>query len=337
MQVKVSIIVPVYNVRDYLRECLDTLVGQTLDGCQIILVNDGSTDDSGDICKEYAQRHESITYLCKENGGQSSARNLGMSVASGEYILFVDSDDYITPDACEILYGAAIKSDADIVVGDILNEKERIESDEGFRRIPSENERVDVREFARQALEHGVYDIVPWIRLVRREVLLENGISFLEGCFYEDQEYTLRLMTLSGVSAIKIRCPFYYYRIGRQGSTTTHTSAKKGTDFLAVIEKMNADIAALDSEGRELGARILGIAYYHYAQVWLRLDSEARREQRPRLLRLIEECSESERAIESLSPALSKTVRGLIHSPRRLVFDNAVRGFFRKIKRAIGK
>ena len=106
---KVSVIVPIYNVEKYLPKCLDSLVNQTLDDIEIILVNDGSLDDSRKIAKEYSEKYkDKIIYLEKENGGLSDARNYGIPYATGEYIAFLDSDDYIDIDAYKQMYEKAM-------------------------------------------------------------------------------------------------------------------------------------------------------------------------------------------------------------------------------------
>lgn len=112
---KVSIIVPVYNTLNYLRECLDSLVNQTLSDIEIIVVNDGSPDESENLIKEYAKKYSSIKYYKKKNGGLSSARNFGIKHATGEYIGFVDSDDYVDVTMYEKLYDKAISTKSDIV------------------------------------------------------------------------------------------------------------------------------------------------------------------------------------------------------------------------------
>lgn len=110
---KISVIVPVYNVEEYLRKCLDSVLNQTLRDIEIICVDDGSTDSLWEILKEYAQKDDRIKLIQKENGGLSSARNAAMQVAKGDYIGFVDSDDWIDPDFLRKLYVAAEKYGAD--------------------------------------------------------------------------------------------------------------------------------------------------------------------------------------------------------------------------------
>ena len=106
---KISIIVPVYNVSEYLAKCLDSLVSQSFKNIEIIVVNDGSTDNSEEIVKEYQKRYMNIKYFYKENGGLSSARNYGLEKATGEYIIIIDHDDKLTNNALEILYNATKK------------------------------------------------------------------------------------------------------------------------------------------------------------------------------------------------------------------------------------
>lgn len=111
---KISVIVPIYNVEKFIRRCLDSIINQTMKDLEIILVDDGSTDNSGVICDEYAKLDNRIIVIHKENGGISSARNRGLDVATGEWIAFVDSDDYIEEDMYEVLYKTAIEENVDI-------------------------------------------------------------------------------------------------------------------------------------------------------------------------------------------------------------------------------
>lgn len=115
MKKLVSIIVPVFNVEKYLRQCLDSILGQTFNQFEVIIVNDGSTDNSGAICQEYEARDNRIVYLEKENEGVSEARNLGLDFATSEYIIFIDSDDWIEPTYVEVLYEKIEEYQADIV------------------------------------------------------------------------------------------------------------------------------------------------------------------------------------------------------------------------------
>ena len=115
-ETQVSIIIPVYNVEPYLRQCLDSVLGQTFKNFEVLLVNDGSTDNSGFICQEYVEKDNRVRYFEKENEGVSSARNFGIKHSRGEYITFIDSDDWVEPNYLEIFYKTIKEKDADIVV-----------------------------------------------------------------------------------------------------------------------------------------------------------------------------------------------------------------------------
>ncbi|HBK60182.1 MAG TPA: glycosyltransferase family 2 protein, partial [Firmicutes bacterium] len=117
MTPKVSVIVPMYNVERYVRQCVDSLLAQTLDDIEIILVDDGSPDSCGKIADEYAVRYGNVKSVHRENGGLGPARNTGIENASGEYVGFIDSDDWVSPAMFRLLYEAAKQNDADIAVG----------------------------------------------------------------------------------------------------------------------------------------------------------------------------------------------------------------------------
>lgn len=123
----ISIIVPVYNAEKYLVKCLDSLVSQTYNNIEILLINDGSKDNSGNICDEFAQKDNRVRVVHKENGGVSSARNIGLDIAQGEYIGFVDSDDWVEPDMYECLYSFIVGNGADVSICKFSNKDERIE------------------------------------------------------------------------------------------------------------------------------------------------------------------------------------------------------------------
>ena len=125
MTEKITVIVPVYNVENYLEKCLDSLINQTYKNLEIIVINDGSTDNSGTICQEYARKDNRIVYIEKENGGQSEARNMGLDRMTGSYVTFVDSDDWVEPNYVEVLYKKLLEYCADIAVGNYYSYDEK--------------------------------------------------------------------------------------------------------------------------------------------------------------------------------------------------------------------
>ncbi|MEG1597211.1 MAG: glycosyltransferase family 2 protein [Bacilli bacterium] len=175
-KIKVSVIVPIYNSEKYLSKCLDSLVKQTLNEIQIILVNDGSSDNSEDICKDYCKQYRHILYLKKENGGQASARNLGVSKASGEFLSFIDSDDYINIKTLAKAYEKAVSERADIVVFDIV----KLTNENEEEHISYENLSLN------EVTNYVISDPSPCNKIFRRKLFSENNVRFLEGKIYED-------------------------------------------------------------------------------------------------------------------------------------------------------
>lgn len=274
---KVSIIVPIYNIRDYLPECVDSLRNQTLSDIQIILVDDGSTDGSGQIIDSFAAQDARILALHKENGGQSSARNMGFLYAAGEYILYVDGDDYVIPETVERLYTAAKEHNADIVHGDLLNDADRLK-DSAFRKLSFENKKTSVLSYIKEVIEKEIYDIVPFLYLVRKTYLEQHNFRFAEGYFYEDQLYTMQLLSHPEASIVKIRFPFYYYRMDRPGSTTNHMTLKKGMDSAYICKEMYKYIRQhIQDENKTCYDAILLISLYQYYRVYLRMKRRDRK------------------------------------------------------------
>ena len=173
---KVSVIVPIYNSEKYLKRCLDSLINQTLEDLEIILVNDGSTDGSRDIILKYMSSDKRIKLIDKANGGQASARNLGLSQAIGEYIVFIDSDDYVQPNLCERLYQTVLNG-YDIVVTDYYiidgNNKEY------YKTSNHEEGVISLKDYLLTA-------VCPWNKIYRKSFLIDNKFKFPEGIIYED-------------------------------------------------------------------------------------------------------------------------------------------------------
>lgn len=202
---KVSIIVPVYNVEKYIKKSLSSLVNQTLEDIEIIVVNDGSRDNSKKIIEEFREMYpKKIIYLEKENGGLSDARNYGIPYAKGEYIAFLDSDDYVEKNMYEDMYKTAKKENADMVECDFYWEyPNKTKNDVGL----VYNGKKEMIEKVR---------VVAWNKLIRREILQKAKIQFPKNCRYEDVEFTYKLIPyLEKVSFLKK--PYIHY-IQREGS-----------------------------------------------------------------------------------------------------------------------
>ena len=241
----ISVVIPVYNVEAYLQRCVDSVLEQTCRDFEIILVDDESTDSSGAICDQYAAADSRVRVEHKANGGPSVARNAGIDMAAGEYIIFMDSDDALEPDALEKLI-ALSSPDVDIVVGGYKKAfEDRTEAYTCTGLIPG---RVYTAE---EYLRTARLDVVVCGNLYRREYLRGNNIYFQTGIFYEDAEIFSRLYTRAKGIATTGGSHYIYYI--RQGSRQTSSMTPERSDSLIRIFNgwMEAFSQIRDREARE--------------------------------------------------------------------------------------
>ena len=236
----VSVIIPIYNVEKYLRQCIDSVLSQTYGDLEIILVDDGSPDKCGEICDEYALKDSRISVIHKENGGLSDARNAGLKAAQGEYIYFLDSDDYIRKDAMQLLVNTAEKEKADIIffsarsfadnkmpVPDSLKLCHHYTADTGVN--------VLVRRFENQEWFSAVQ-----LHFFRKDFIDRNMLRFAKGLLYEDQLFSGTAFMRAGKAAA-LNKQLYYYRAVRNGSIMS--SKPKIRNFNCFITVAKAFIA----------------------------------------------------------------------------------------------
>ena len=204
---KVSVIIPVYNTSKYLRKCLDSLSKQTLKNIEFILVDDGSTDDSGSICDEFTNRDTRFKVIHKKNGGSASARQSGLDISKGEYVIVCDSDDWTEPEMYEILYNEAKKRDADIVCCDYYVEYSDGRSIPLVKKFKIDHDNiVDNLDYT----YHGASN--SWTQLIRRSFFVNNNISYDPlVSLGEDALITLKLMRYDP-KIVKINKFLYHYR-----------------------------------------------------------------------------------------------------------------------------
>jgi glycosyltransferase involved in cell wall biosynthesis len=229
---KISIIVPIYNMEKYLPRCIDSILSQTFRDLEVILVNDGSTDNSENICREYAGRDNRIVALSKKNGGLSSARNMGLDAARGQYIGFVDSDDYIEKDMYELLYQNIFRYCADISIcsfytvypgGRILHMKPQ-----GIKKV------FDKKEAIRTLLSREHFENHVWDRLYRKALF--DDIRFPEKELYEDIAVTYRLFDrCNGI--VYDSHPKYYY-VQRNGSIVNSEFYPEKLKFVEACQRI---------------------------------------------------------------------------------------------------
>lgn len=194
MKPKISVIVPVYNVGDYLEKCINSIINQSFDKFEIILVDDGSNDNSGLICDEYSKKDKRIKVIHKENGGVSSARNCGIDNSSGEYIIFVDSDDYIENNQLELLYETIRYNDYDLVYFgyemEFINKNKVLKVRCKNEIYHSNKEFLKDYEYFRKNYIFGYV----WNKMFKSDVIKSNNIYFENNIFPEDLFFTFEVI-----------------------------------------------------------------------------------------------------------------------------------------------
>lgn len=244
---KVSVIIPVYNVAPWLKYCLNSVINQTLKDLEIICVNDASTDSSLEILREYQKMDNRIVVLNHDmNSGLSASRNTGIQYATGEYIYFLDSDDMIKFDALEILYNKAYADKLDVLCfdGETFFENAQLE------RIYKSEERWCVRSKEYSGIKNGKelfiemllgndYKAVVWILFIKREFINCNRLSFINGILYEDNPFTFEVF-LKAKRICHIREKLYVRRVREHSITTSVSTFKRPYGFFVCFTKMLA-------------------------------------------------------------------------------------------------
>lgn len=253
----ISIIIPVYKVEKYLEKCIQSVINQTYENLQIILVDDGSPDNCGKICDEYAKKDHRIEVIHKSNGGLSDARNKGLEIAKGEYIGFVDSDDYIEADMYEVLYNLLKQYNADVSICNfytVSQEKIAIKNaDNGIK----EYNRIEI---LKEILLDNNIQSYAWNKLYKKELFDE--IKYPVGKKYEDIGTTFYLLEKCNKVVVTGK-PEYYY-INRQDSIVNNVTETTITDYIELImqryDYIEENIKELSSYNKNYLKRILKTA-----------------------------------------------------------------------------
>ena len=249
--IKVSVVIPVYNVEKYIRQCLESVINQTLKDIEIICINDGSKDNTLKILEEYSQKDSRIVLIDKENEGLSAARNQGTELARGEYISYIDSDDWVDTHYLEALYNAAKKYNSDVACSSIIRvtagrrrNKLIYKKEEFTRDIDKKNELTNV----------PIYSYV-WNKIYKRDKLIQSGVKFPIGRVYEDIIWSIQaIYYLDGV--VTVPSAIYYYR--KNPTSVMSSKAKQNAIDCATSEKEMLEFA------KEKGLKLL--EGYKYAK-----------------------------------------------------------------------
>lgn len=253
----ISIIIPVYKVEKYLEKCIQSVINQTYENLQIILVDDGSPDNCGKICDEYAKKDHRIEVIHKSNGGLSDARNKGLEIAKGEYIGFVDSDDYIEADMYEVLYNLLKQYNADVSICNFYTVSQG--------KISIKNAENGIKEYNRiEILKEILLDkniqSYAWNKLYKKELFDE--IKYPIGKKYEDIGTTFFLLEKCNKVVVTGKSEYYY--INRQDSIVNNVTETTITDYIELImqryDYIEENIKELSSYNKDYLKRILKTA-----------------------------------------------------------------------------
>ncbi|MGV3073737.1 glycosyltransferase [Clostridium baratii] len=259
---KLSIIVPVFNVEKYIKKCIESLIKINREDMEILIIDDGSTDNS--IEKISNINDKRIKIIKQENRGLSGARNTGLKNSVGKYILFVDSDDYISDNDCinkMIIKAEENKSDIIIANGLCFDENLRFEpiykKDDLIKK-----EYINGKDFLKDALKNKFYKDMVWLNLYRRDLIIENNIYFLDKVYHEDFEWMIRIFEKAGKINF-INQNFYMYRVSRNGSITNKKNIKNFLDLMKISEKLYYYFKNLDDKDLKelIDERLLDIFY----------------------------------------------------------------------------
>lgn len=261
LEPKVSIIVPVYNVAPYLRQCMDSLINQTYRNIEIICVNDGATDESGKILAEYTAKDSTIKVISQKNAGLSAARNAGFSSATGDYVMYVDSDDWIDLETCETAVALAVKHGADVVFWPYIREFQNVQRPKTL--FYDDCIVFDEEEFFTQVYEtivglHGAFLkhpehadtlVTAWGKLYRRSLLTANHAVFVDTKEVGTEDALFNMCALkSAKCGVYIRRYFSHYRKDNATSLTNTYKPKLRTQWKHLFECMHSTVALASSE-----------------------------------------------------------------------------------------
>lgn len=260
----ISFIIPVYKVEKYINQCVNSILNQTFKDFEVILVNDGSPDNCGSLCDSYSRLDKRVKVIHKENGGVSDARNKGLNMATGKYIIFVDGDDFLKSENNLLEVVKYLSSEPDFL---LYNYCKYYEINQKYT---SSNLYYQTKEYdnntkfqlGNEILKSGTLPGGPWDKIIKREFLLSNDIYFEKGLLSEDIDWFLKLF-LKANRISTCNTEMYVYRQQREGSITNTVTSKNVNDLFYILKKWNNILLKLDQncEIRKLMYSFLAFEY----------------------------------------------------------------------------
>lgn len=277
-----SIVIPVYNVAPYLRECVDSVLAQEFTDYEIILVDDGSTDNSPNICDEYAETHTQIKVIHKTNGGLSDARNFGIKEAQGDYLMFLDSDDFWNgKNILFEIYNIIKENNPDLIIHELSSfyDLEKIIprkfKNEGIQKFS-----LDFKNDLKELVNNDIYYATACNKIIKTSIIKENNIEFSKGKLHEDVAWCADIIPyVSSYSLYKK--PFYYYRKEREGSLTVQIKPKNIIDLIDIISEKENLLSKING-----GLSYLSYNYYIYLNNINLLEEEQKQKYLKKLIEL---------------------------------------------------
>ena len=269
---KISIIIPIYNVEKYLKKCLDSVMHQTYTNLEVILVDDGSTDQCSKICDQYASEDQRIVVIHQANMGLSGARNAGIEKVTGEFVLFLDSDDYIAEDYCERMLRTALADNADIVVGEIISVDDNdVILDDANGLHFQKSKVVNNRQAMQMLISQKEMKGYAWGKLYRKNVI--DGIKYPVGKVYEDRFVLPHYFQRAACVAL-CKYAYAYYRI-RATSISHNVSLEKLQDLL---DAENWMIGFCEENYPDLTEEMRSVYFGRYIYIWILLYDSGNRQ-----------------------------------------------------------
>lgn len=241
----ISVIVPVYNTAPYLRQCIDALLGQTYRDIEIVLINDGSIDESGSICDEYAQKDARIIVIHQNNQGVSSARNAALKIIRGDWVAFIDSDDWVERIMFERMLEIAEKTRADIVACDLYDESEQSTTYRNYWNVA--NRETELIFEGDERLLYGLaYSPVLWNKLIKVDLL--QGIQFSVSCRYGEDTLFLSDAIIRAKRIVCLGQPLYHYRFMREGNVVSASFNERLFELIFSYDKVCEKLSNFNSK-----------------------------------------------------------------------------------------
>ena len=277
---KLSVIIPVYNVEKYINRAVESIIKQNFTDLEIILINDGSTDNSLQEINLLSKKYENIKVFTQENQGVSSTRNLGIKKAQGEYICFLDADDYLEDGVLNKFYSLCKESNLDVIRGayKIYSEEKNDFLSHNPPTFPYLNKVLSGTEFLDYSMKYHFNEVVPWLGLFKRQYILDNDLFFPNGISYEEDQLMFLKAMLSGGKFMQVQDYFITY-VYRKYSCTKNLDFKKAEDVAYIVQEEKRYINSLNlcRKTYKSALKYISSSFYQLTSIYGRVDKSLRK------------------------------------------------------------